>query len=199
MEFRLSFDDGSALDLQIADLIEKYKLQKYTTFYIPTNCELINPEIKQLSKRGFGIGGHTTSHPQDLKLLPKEIQEQEIDSNKKWLEEVLGKRITSFAYPRGRYNEITIELVRKALYEEARTTIVLETSYENKFRKHTTIHIYPRREYQGEKWEKLAREYFLKAKGDNSYFHLWGHSWEIEKLKQWQKVGFFLRWLSEGL
>jgi len=199
MELEISFDDGDVLDLKLANILERYKLNKYTTFYIPTNCELINPEIKELSRRGFEIGGHTVSHPQDIKLLSKKQQYEEIIGNKDWLESIIKKRITKFAYPGGKYNNITIEQVRKADFKEARTTTVLETFYEDKFKKHTTIHIYPRKEYNGEKWEKLAREYYLKAKGEDSYFHIWGHSLEIEKFNQWQKVAFFFKWLSEGI
>ncbi|MEF1289225.1 polysaccharide deacetylase family protein [Vibrio sp. M260118] len=58
-------------------------------------------ELKALSDSGLvEIGGHTVSHPHLNTLTPKE-QETEIKKNKKELEDLLNKPLTSFAYPYG--------------------------------------------------------------------------------------------------
>lgn len=196
MELQISFDDASRQDIKIAEIIAKYNLQKYTIFYVNSFCQLSWDKIIWLYDMGFTIGGHTTSHPEDIKLLSKDNQYLEISENKELLERIIDDKITSFSYPKGRYNETTIEQVKKAGFKEARTTIVLKTEYDNPFRKPTTIHIRERKEYNGKDWLDLAKELFLKAKKDDSYFHIWGHGWEIDKFNQWEKVEQFLKFIK---
>jgi peptidoglycan/xylan/chitin deacetylase (PgdA/CDA1 family) len=60
------------------------------------------------------IGAHTLTHPV-LAQLPLDQQEQEIGGGKRRLEEIIGKDVTSFAYPYGKkhhYNRQTVEAVR---------------------------------------------------------------------------------------
>ncbi len=44
-------------------------------------------------------------------------------------------------------------------------------------------------------WQGVARAAFTKAKEQNGVFHLWGHSWEIEKYNMWGELEDFLRYL----
>jgi peptidoglycan/xylan/chitin deacetylase (PgdA/CDA1 family) len=199
MEFQLSFDDASKEDIKLAEIIAKYNFHQYTTFYINTFGKLSVSDIDWLYKMGFLIGGHTETHPQDMKLLSAKKQYHEIKTNKELLEGIIGDEITSFAYPRGRYNDETIKQLKKAGFKEARTTIVLKTEYTDKFKKPTTIHIRERVEYNGRDWLDIAKELFLKAKKDNSYFHAWGHGWEIQKFNQWDKLLEFLKFIKAKL
>jgi peptidoglycan/xylan/chitin deacetylase (PgdA/CDA1 family) len=193
MEFQISVDDGGLLDLKVADMIEKHDLQKYTTFFIPTNCDLSETDIINISARGFKIGGHTVSHYQNMKTLPAKKQYYEIWDNKRWLEQLIKKEIDEFAYPRGRYSKTTINQVKKAEFKEARTTIVFKTFWEDPFKKDTTIHWFPRLEYDGKEWYDLARDY-LKDKP--SYFHIWGHSKDLEKYSYFEEFNKFLDFAS---
>jgi peptidoglycan/xylan/chitin deacetylase (PgdA/CDA1 family) len=62
------------------------------------------------------IGAHTVSHP-ILSTLPPAAQQDEIRHSKFQLEEVLGREVTSFAYPHGlqsTYTAETVALVRDA-------------------------------------------------------------------------------------
>jgi peptidoglycan/xylan/chitin deacetylase (PgdA/CDA1 family) len=54
----------------------------------------------------FTIGGHTKSHPL-LTSHPYQIQVDEIDSNKRFLESLTNQEITTFAYPSGKNNQDT--------------------------------------------------------------------------------------------
>jgi len=197
MIIETSWDDGTRQDLKIAKLLEKYNLTG--TFYIPTSCELTPHEIKKLSTK-HTIGGHTISHPKDMKLLSDEDQWIEIYNNKKWLEKIIGKKITKFCYPSGRFNDKTVELVKKAGYKEARTTKILNTKKpKDKFRIEATIHAYPfRTEYNKRAWLWHARNNFVEAKANNGYFHLWGHSWEVTKWEQWKKLEELLKYISDN-
>jgi len=195
MKIETSWDDGTKYDLKVAKLLEKYNLTG--TFYIPTNCELTPNQIKKLSEK-HEIGGHTISHPEDMKLLSDEQQWNEISVNKKWLENIIGKKITKFCYPGGKFNDKTVELVKKAGFTSARTTNIFNTKEpEDLFRIKTTIHAYPfRQEYKHRSWVWHAKNYFVEAREKNGYFHLWGHSWEIEKWEQWKQLEEILKYIS---
>jgi peptidoglycan/xylan/chitin deacetylase (PgdA/CDA1 family) len=74
--------------------------------------------VDELHKLASGdmveIGAHTVTHPV-LAQLPLDQQEQEISGSKRRLEELIGKSVTSFAYPYGKkhhYNRQTVEAVR---------------------------------------------------------------------------------------
>lgn len=120
----ISVDDGSALDIKTAQMLDKYGLQ--ATFYIPAR----NPEraviapsqIRELSKR-FEIGSHTLNHT-PLKLLSNGRAAQEIGQGKNWLEDVLGSRVISFCYPRGKFNRATPGLVKNAGFLGGRTMLM---------------------------------------------------------------------------
>lgn len=196
MEIRSSWDDGKSLDLKLAELLRKYEIP--ATFYIPNNCELSNQEIYELSSR-FEIGGHTVNHPQDLKKLSDADLAFEIRSNKIYLEKIIGKKIYKFCYPRGRYDKRVIKFVKDADYLEARTTKVFRLLRpENLYETGTTIHVFQRPEYQGVDWFKIAKEYFILSKEkEDSIYHLWGHSLEINKNKNWDKLEELFKFIKK--
>jgi peptidoglycan-N-acetylglucosamine deacetylase len=184
-----SFDDGPEQDMRTAELLEKYGFTG--TFFIPNKCGLTDDEIRRLASK-HTIGGHTVTHPMDLKLLTDEELDYEIGDNRLWLQELTGQEIKDFCYPRGRYDDRVIEAVKRARYETARTTLIgwhFKIPPES-YRRHTTVHTYNRKEYEGESWQDYAR-YMLKkslyaAKKDIGYYHLWGHSHlEFERNDQW--------------
>lgn len=193
-----SWDDGAKLDLKIAKLLLKYQLPG--TFYIPNVCELDIDEIILLDNLGFEIGGHTVSHPSDMKLLSDFEAFDEINDNKQWLEGIIRCQINSFCYPKGKYNENTISAVKKCQFKEARTTMVLNTEQpKNLYRIYPTVHVYPNRvEYNGKHWLDIAKEQFDIAMNKNGYFHLWGHSWEVEKFKEWDNLEKFFEYVKQN-
>jgi peptidoglycan-N-acetylglucosamine deacetylase len=205
MKICSSWDDGRDLDLVLANVLKRYNMPGM--FYIPTDYHkwgdsLGKDDIKKLVSMGFEIGAHTTTHPQDIKELNYEEQFIEIDSNKKWLEEVTGKQVTSFCYPSGKYNEETKQIVKALGFEEARTVDVLNTSLPvDKLVTKTTFHFHPNRvEYKDKgNWLDLAWSLYqeAKSKGDDGYFHLWSHSWELSKYKLWDDLEYLLKRISE--
>jgi peptidoglycan/xylan/chitin deacetylase (PgdA/CDA1 family) len=74
--------------------------------------------IRELSK-DFEIGGHSKTHPADLKNLEDELMYQELHDNKKWLEYLTGKKLTKFCPPRGRYDDRVIGIIKKAGFKES--------------------------------------------------------------------------------
>jgi len=200
MKILTSWDDGKKTDLKLARLLKEYNIP--AIFFIPSNCELCEEEIKSLFDMGFEIGGHTVNHYQDMKLLNDYQLKYEIEANKDWLEGIVGKKIKAFCYPRGRYNEKVIDVVKKAGFEWARTTKVLQKLTDgvcDPMEIHTSIHAYPfRPEYKGEDWVKLAKYYFLLAKEEGDIFHLWGHSLEVDKNLQWENLEKVFKFIKEN-
>jgi peptidoglycan/xylan/chitin deacetylase (PgdA/CDA1 family) len=200
---KFSFDDGYKQDIHVAQILEQYGLT--ATFFIPNKCELTPSEIVELSKK-HTVGGHTVTHPQDLKLLDNEELDYEIGENRKWLQELTGQPVNDFCYPRGRYDDRVIEAVKRAGYETARTTLV---GWHFKFppepfRQHTTAHTYNRKEYDGEVWQEYTRRMFRKAlyasKNDIGYFHLWGHSWlDLGKRDEFEDFENLIKYIHENI
>ena len=69
-------------------------------------------QLADLSARGHAIGHHTWDH-QDLRKLPADQWEKQIDQPKTLLEKVIGKPVTSLAYPFGAWNQQAIEEIKK--------------------------------------------------------------------------------------
>ena len=100
-----SWDDGSILDLKLAQMLTKYGLKG--TFYIPKSPKNVTPlrktDIAALAAE-HEIGAHTVNHPHLAQIPPAEAK-TEIEDSKIYLEEILGKKIVMFTYPFGEYNE----------------------------------------------------------------------------------------------
>lgn len=194
-----SWDDGSKTDFQIAALLKKYDLPGI--FFIPTNKrELSEGNIRELVDRGFIIGGHTVNHYQDLKKLSNAQLAYEIMANKLFLEAVIDKPVVHFCYPRGRYDERVTNVVKNTGFVMARTTLVGNTKLsDNIYRVNPTVHVNKYRpEYKGQKWATYAREKFLEAqKEEQPFYHIWGHSWEVEKFNLWGELELLFKWLKE--
>ncbi len=79
-------------------------------------------ELNELTKNDLNeIGAHTVGHPK-LSLLSVEDQVFEIRESKRQLEEVVGKKIKSFAYPFGGtddYSLKTIALLKENGFDSA--------------------------------------------------------------------------------
>lgn len=176
MKLETSWDDGSKYDLQIGMLLHQYGLTG--TFYIPTNTMLTKPEIRALAD-SFEVGGHTINHLA-LTKIPLQDAENEIIGNKAWLENIIGKPVTKFCYPRGYYNQAIIELVKAAGYTEARTVGTGNTRLPlEPFIIKPTVHLYP---------ERYAMFEDMLRSDSTEYFHAWGHGWEVEKFGLWKEL-----------
>lgn len=197
MIFETSWDDMTQGDLEIARLLKSYTLPGI--FYVPIDRELDWHKVKEIGK-DFEIGSHTITHPADIKLLDDEHLDLEIDKSKKMLEAVFDRPITSFCYPRGRFDDRVIERVKEAGYKEARTTEVLRTDNNwDPFKKPTTIHVFDRKEYVGDSWSLWAYRLFDEVLAEDGYFHLWGHAWEVNKYGEWEALEAFFKYVSKKL
>ena len=65
---------------------------------------MTSEEVSAMRRIGMQIGAHTVSHP-ILARLTDEQARQEIGDSKLVLEQLLGERVTMFAYPNGKFGE----------------------------------------------------------------------------------------------
>lgn len=220
--FTTSWDDGSIYDLKLAEMLAKYGVKG--TFYIPLKNEeiptLSKKEIKLISN-DFEIAGHTFNHV-ILTKVSLERARAEIRNGKNAIEDIIEKEIKAFCFPRGKYNIHLLQLIKECGFDYARTVKSLRVKNVIDAKKnlmHVTLQVYPHKHYvywisilkgNGEgiknyirfvnvidNWSKLAKMLFDFAYETNGAFHLWGHSWEIERYNLWGMLEDFFIYIKE--
>ena len=92
---------------------------------LPDDLMMTSSQVRLMHLAGMEIGAHTVNHPILTRLSPQEV-EKEILQSRVRLEDMLGKKVTSFAYPNGRpgvdYDRTHVEAVRKAGFEVSVST-----------------------------------------------------------------------------
>jgi len=204
-----SWDDGCQTDERFASLLLNYKLKG--TFYIAKNW-IENSGyvclIKELDKN-FEVGAHTLSHP-DLTRISIKDAFREISGSKEWLEKLLNHKIEMFAYPKGKYNDKIVELVRQAGFLGARTLNSKTTLPKNSFMMgvgcqasngspllRLKASLNSRMSFKSLlDWSVNAKLLFDYVMENGGIWHLWGHSWEIEENGDWEKLEKVLEYVS---
>lgn len=212
-----SWDDGHVYDFALADLLDDYGLPG--TFYIaPRNCELPprarlrDRDILELAGR-FEIGGHTLTHLR-LTGLDDAAARSEISSGKTYLEDRIGRRLTSFCYPGGEYAPQHTSMVQAAGFDLARTVERhrIDRQYPA-MEAPTSFHAYRHLRDGGAAlrmaggdpvlaahyflhWDEWAIALFDRALATGGVFHLWGHSWELAQRGDWERLEKVLAHIS---
>lgn len=212
-----SWDDGHRDDIRLARMLKEHGLKG--TFYIcPQDHEfagrdlLTSQEIKDIS-RDFEIGAHTLTHPR-LPMISEGQAEKEIFASKAVLEEITGEQVESFCYPYGSYTKAHVQLVKNAGYRYARTVGRYKFELDNPYRARTSVHAYDHGwfdlwqiscfarfrpvkalQYVG-CWDALACAMFDRVIRRGGIYHLWGHSWEIDKHNGWDRLERVFRYIS---
>jgi peptidoglycan-N-acetylglucosamine deacetylase len=200
-----SWDDGDCTDLKVAEMLRSRGISG--TFYIPIKYRerpLGHAELRALASEGFEIGAHGYSHKHLWGLPPEELA-QEVGPCKRILEDVLGKEVEMFCYPRGRYDRNTVRALQQAGYRGARTVHMMATqSTFNPFEMPTTLQAFPHRPFTYLKnaararsveslqsflvqmphlgnWVELGKRLFDAVLKDGGIWHLYGHSCDIDR------------------
>lgn len=208
-----SWDDGSLSDLKIAELSRSRGIRG--TFYVPITHEhhrvLGHAELRSLRREGFEVGAHGLSH-ETLPDLPVQEIDRQVRMSKEILEDILGEPVQLFCYPRGRYDARVRRCVKQAGYRAARTIQMLAVDLSfDAFEMPTSLQAYPHRRPAYIKnlakrrqisdlfhyatrlsglhsWLEIAKELFDSVLREGGMWHLYGHSWEIEKLGLWDDL-----------
>ncbi len=217
-----SWDDAAASGIRVAALLAEHAVQG--TFYVPTGelgkeGQFTGCDLRQLANEGFEIGGHTISHRILTELSSNEVA-VEVTESKKALENILGRAVTTFCYPKGRFNRRVIQQVEDAGYLGARTTEMLSSNLSfSRFEMPTTIQAFPHRRSNYlrnlvrlgklsriaksmadlasfESWLQLGKVLFDRTLREGGVWHLYGHPWEIESLNLWSQLDELLAYVS---
>lgn len=211
-----SWDDGHRDDIRLARMLKEHGIKG--TFYVCprdrefTHQDLLTPqEIKNISS-DFEIGAHTLTHPR-LPEISKGQAEEEIFGSKAVLEEIAGKKVVTFCYPYGSYAKAHLQLVKDAGYRYARTVTRYQFGFTNPYEAGTSIHAYshgwfdlwrishfakfrPAEALRYIEWDVLACAMFDRVIREGGTYHLWGHSWEIDKYNGWDRLERVFRYIS---
>ncbi|MCR4283789.1 MAG: polysaccharide deacetylase family protein [Parcubacteria group bacterium] len=167
------------------------------------------------------VGAHSLSHIYFDKLNREDVK-AEISGSKGYLEDLLGKEVKMFCYPGGVFTENDAYEVKSAGFLGARTVDLFKFEVNDFFQMPTSINCYPFPfrydslraffqpvlKYKEEifklklsiksflSWQNLAMAMFDHAVSNGGMFHLWGHSWEIEKNNMWQDLEEVFKYIS---
>lgn len=124
----VTMDDGdpSVID-NAAPIFERYRIP-YAVYVVPGRIgradHMSRAQLHELAARGAEIGSHTMNHRSVTSLNGVELAAELVDS-KAMIEDITGKRVTSFAYPFGTLRDFdarTGDALRKAGYTLAFTS-----------------------------------------------------------------------------
>ncbi|MGA2413951.1 MAG: polysaccharide deacetylase family protein [Candidatus Sulfotelmatobacter sp.] len=217
-----SWDDEHRTGLKVAESLNRFRLAG--TFYVPTGelgqgDSLAAAELRTLAAAGFEIGAHTVSHAILTEVSPDELA-REVGDCKATLQEIVGAEIGMFCYPKGRFNRAVVKAVERAGYRGARGTQMLASSAVfERFAMPTTLQAYPHRRANYARnlvrlralgallksipdlvgfqdWLRLGQVSFDRVLRHGGVWHLYGHSWEIEKLGLWDRLNEMLEYVS---
>jgi peptidoglycan/xylan/chitin deacetylase (PgdA/CDA1 family) len=207
-----SWDDGHPLDLRLAELLHKYALP--ATFYIPLDNKfpvLTPAQVRALSAE-FEIGAHTVNHC-DLLTMPDDVTCWEITESKIMLEQICGRPCTSFCFPKGQFRRTHVRNVRQAGYRMARTVelmsldmprmqdgvAIMPTTLQagptglsrvtrNSLKRLRPMNLLRHIRFAKSDWVATAEALLGHVLTCGGVFHLWGHSWEVDQMGQWQNL-----------
>ena len=196
MKIVASWDNGTVADLKMSELMAKYDIE--TKFYWPsmigeaknlamTSNWLSEKQCKEIASK-FEIGSKSvTNQPMNKRTI--QAISMEIHSSKKYWQDVTDQEIKSFAYPKNSFNNLIKSLVKGAGYTSARTNIIGNLStQEDMHAIQCTVQIgIDRIEYKEKSWELFAQEMLEKCDQD-SVFHIFGSSWDVESYNDWDAL-----------
>ena len=91
----------------------------------PRNLMMKDEQVRLLSDSGMEIGGHTVNHP-ILASIDHSSAKDEIGNGKRYLEELTGKPVRTFAYPNGKpetdYLAAHVDIVKQLGFDAAVST-----------------------------------------------------------------------------
>lgn len=199
-----SYDDGITEDLRLVEIFNKYGMkatfnlnsgiQTYDDHFTINDVEIHRMNQKGLKElyAGHEIASHGLRHLSISEMTSEEVDE-EVKSDMNNHEKIYGKRPVGFAYPYGAYSDSAVANLSRLGIKYART---VESSHDFYFAG-DLLKYKPTCHHNDEKLFDLA-EQFLKLDSDkDAVFYVWGHSYEFDVDKNWDRIEDLCKLLSE--
>ena len=204
-----SFDDGVTQDLRLIDLFNKYGMRasfnlisgefgvRESKIYgknddiLIYRDRVIAKDIKMIY-RNHEVCSHTVNHPRLSELSDEDIIYQ-VDTDIEELSRLVGYRVRGMAYPFCTPSDHAIEVVREKTNAcFARTT---DVTYgfdmpSDLFRFNCTVR------HHEKDIVTLAKDFVNLKTDEPKLFSVWGHSYEFDIRKDWDKFEEVLRILA---
>jgi peptidoglycan/xylan/chitin deacetylase (PgdA/CDA1 family) len=220
--FTTSWDDGHPSDLRVAGLLARHGIAG--TFYVPRHAATGTMDAVHLRElaQAFEIGAHTLSHAVLTDATPAQAL-HEIAGSKSWIEDETGMPCRMFCPPLGQFTRShqavvrqvgflgmrSVELVSLELPRRRAGLLVMPTSvqalphrpvaYLRNIAKRAAVRnlwLYVRYG-DAPDWVAMARALVDRVAARGGVFHLWGHSWEIDRDEQWERLDDMLHMMAD--
>lgn len=188
-----SYDDGTTQDIKLVELLNKYNLK--CTFNLNSNLlgksgiltsgnqpvshyKLCREDIKKVYK-GHEVAVHTLTH-QNLTALKKEEIVEQVEGDRRNLEDLVGYEVVGMAYPCGGTNndDRVAGIIKNNTKIKYCRTITNTDSFDiqdNLYRFNPNVY-----HLQWERMMEMAQK-FIDADPDKpQIFYVWGHSFEMD-------------------
>jgi peptidoglycan/xylan/chitin deacetylase (PgdA/CDA1 family) len=119
-EVVLTFDDGGASAMRIADALERRRLTGFffiATNYIGTPGFLRRADIVELAKRGHVVGSHSCSHPLRMGHCERHQLSYEWTRSRAVLSDTIGGPVTIASVPGGDFSRAVADAAAEAGYD----------------------------------------------------------------------------------
>jgi len=195
-----SYDDGTAADIRLIDLFNKYGLK--STFNLNSGCfdssehgRLSEKDmLKVFARTSHEISAHGHKHL-FLTQLNTACGIDEVLTNKKYLEQHYGKLVEGFAYPYGKFNSQIKKYLELLGFQYARTAAETHSfDLPNDF-----MELNPTAHHNDPDLMDLADKFIdtyphQNRKNRNPYlFFVYGHSYEFDDNGNWHVMENFAK------
>ncbi|WP_091493866.1 polysaccharide deacetylase family protein [Amphibacillus marinus] len=189
-----SYDDGRAADKRLVELFNRYQLR--ATFHL--NSGFIQEDIQGIHDdylksyqlrnlfNGHEVACHTVTHP-TIARTPVEHVADQLITDRKNLEKVMGYPVQGFSYPNGSYNPAIIEMLPNVGIKYARVVGSSEQFAipDDFYQWQATCHHNNRLLELGEQFKSLGKVQYLYM------MSVWGHSFEFDRDDNWSLIEAF--------
>lgn len=186
----MSYDDGQKHDLRLARIFDQHGMKG--TFHL--NSAMLNAsgflsdeDVRSIA-RNHEISAHSLTHPY-LDTLPLPMVVEELMEDRKRLEELVESPVRGMSYPYGAYSRAIIPPLQSVGIEYSRTVVSTgQFDIPQDFMEwHPTCH---HNEDINQVWERFTTR---PASQKLSLCYIWGHSFEFEREKSWERIANFCR------
>ncbi len=189
-----SYDDNSRNDLRLIETLNKYgakaTLNVISGWVGASDNFLSKSDVLEIS-RTHEIANHTKSHVFSERIPLSQMISQVVDA-KNFLEDIVGKPVTGYAYPYGKYNKELIELLRALGLSYARTAAQLHNfSHPEDFMLWSGTCHHDSAVTDAKNFINLSSYNILPI------FYVWGHSHDFERSNNWHVLTETLDILKE--